>query len=88
MSFGGVSGNQLRQFIEKIERLEIEKADMSNAMRETFAEAKAEGFDVKVMRQLIKIRRMKQEDLAEQEELLDLYRNALNTSYQGTAGQA
>lgn len=85
MSFGGVSGNQLRLFIEKIERLEVEKADIGNVIRETFAEAKAEGFDVKVMRQLIKIRRMKQEDLAEQEELLDLYRNALNTSYQGAA---
>ena len=46
-------------------------------IRDVFAEAKSEGFDVKVMRQLLKMRRMKKEELAEQEELLDLYRQAL-----------
>jgi uncharacterized protein (UPF0335 family) len=85
MSFGGISGAQLRAFIEKLERLEIEKADIANVIRETFAEARAEGFDIKVMRQLLKIRRMKQDELAEQEELLDLYRNALNSSYHAAA---
>lgn len=73
----GISGQQLKAFIEKIERLEQDKAEIAEVVRETFAEAKSEGFDVKVMRQLIKIRRMKKEEVEEQEELLDLYRNAL-----------
>ena len=74
---GGISSHQLRSFIEKIERLEQDKAEIGEVIRETFAEAKSEGFDVKVMRQLIKIRRMKKEELIEQEELLVLYRQAL-----------
>jgi len=74
---GGISGQQLRSFIEKIERLEQDKAEINEVIRETFSEAKSEGFDVKVMRQLIKIRRMKKEELVEQEELLDLYRKVL-----------
>ena len=74
---GGISGQQLRSFIEKIERLEQDKAEINEVIRETFSEAKSEGFDVKVMRQLIKIRRMKKEELMEQEELLDLYRKVL-----------
>lgn len=74
---GGISAHQLRAFIEKIERLEHDKAEIAEVVRETFAEAKAEGFDVKVMRQLIKMRRMKKEELDEQQELLDLYRQAL-----------
>ncbi len=74
---GGISAHQLRSFIEKIERLEQDKAEISEVIRETFAEAKSEGFDVKVMRQLIKIRRMKKEEVVEQEELLGLYRQAL-----------
>ena len=74
---GGISGQQLRSFIEKIERLEQDRAEINEVIRETFSEAKSEGFDVKVMRQLIKIRRMKKEELVEQEELLDLYRKVL-----------
>ena len=74
---GGISAQQLRLFVEKIERLEQDKAELGEVIRETFAEAKSEGFDVKVMRQLIKIRRMKKEELIEQEELLGLYRQAL-----------
>lgn len=77
MDVSGVSGEHLRQLIEKIERLEQEKADLMEAIREVFAEAKGEGFDVRVMKQILKIRRMKKEDAAEQEELLDLYKHAL-----------
>jgi uncharacterized protein (UPF0335 family) len=73
----GVSGHQLKSFIEKIERLEQDKAEIAEVIRETFAEAKSEGFDVKVMRQLIRLRRMKKEEVEEQQELLDLYRHAL-----------
>ncbi len=74
---GGISAGQLRSFIEKIENLEQDKAEIAETLRDVFAEAKSEGFDVKVMRQLLKLRRMKKEELAEQEELLDLYRQAI-----------
>ena len=59
-NFAGVSGSQLRQYIERIERLEVEKANIANDIREVFAEAKSNGFDPKIMRQVIKIRKMNQ----------------------------
>jgi uncharacterized protein (UPF0335 family) len=71
------SANQLRLFIEKIERLEEEKSELMENIREVFSEAKAVGFDPKVMKQLIKLRKMKHEEAVEQEELLDIYRAAL-----------
>jgi uncharacterized protein (UPF0335 family) len=77
MSFEVVSSGQLRQFIEKVERLEEEKAELMDAIREVFAEAKGNGFDVKIMKQVLKMRKMKQEELMEQEELLTLYLQAL-----------
>ncbi len=73
----GVSPNQLRLFIEKIERLEEEKSELQENIREVYSEAKSTGFDVKVMKQIVRMRKMKKEELAEQEELLDLYRQAL-----------
>jgi uncharacterized protein (UPF0335 family) len=76
-NIGGISAGQLRSFIEKLENLEQDKAEISETIRDVYAEAKSEGFDVKVMRQLLKLRRMKKEELAEQEELLDLYRQAV-----------
>jgi len=77
MAFEVVSSGQLRQYMEKIERLEEEKSELTQAIREVFAEAKGNGFDVKTMKQVLKIRKMKQEDLMEQEELLTLYLQAL-----------
>jgi uncharacterized protein (UPF0335 family) len=74
---GGIAGERLRQLIEKIERLEDEKREVAEQVKEVFAEAKGEGFDVKVMRQLLKLRRMKPHDRSEQEELLDLYKAAV-----------
>ena len=74
---GGISGAELRQYIERIEKLEQEKAELAEQVRDSCAEAKAEGFDIKIIRQLIRRRKMKKEDLAEQEELLELYRRAL-----------
>ena len=76
-TFGNISAGQLRSFIEKIENLEQEKAELMGTLRDAFAEAKSEGFDISVMRQLIKLRRMKKEELEEQEGLLELYRQAL-----------
>jgi uncharacterized protein (UPF0335 family) len=74
---GGITAEQLRSYIERIERLEEEKAELAANVREIFAEAKANGFDTKVMRQVLKLRKMDANDRAEQESLLDLYLHAL-----------
>jgi uncharacterized protein (UPF0335 family) len=74
---GGVAGDQLKSLIERIERLEEEKAALSGDIREIYAQAKGNGFDTKVMRQLIRLRRMDRADRREQEELLDLYKRAI-----------
>ena len=74
---GGVAGEQLKSFIERIERLEEEKRTLSGDIKEVYAEAKGTGFEPKVMRQIIKIRKMDKEELDEEESLLDLYKRAL-----------
>ncbi len=84
-NYSGISSNQLRQFIERIERLEEEKTELLKDIREVFAEAKSNGFDSKILRQVIKIRKMDQQELAEQEELLTLYLNALSSAGQRSA---
>ena len=68
---------QLRSLIERVERLEEEKAALAQDIREVYAGAKGEGFDVKILRQVIKIRKMEKADRQEQEALLDLYLSAL-----------
>ncbi len=73
----GISGAQLKSLIERIETLEHDKTNLVELIRDVFAEAKNEGFDVKVMRQVVKLRRMKKNELEEQEELLELYRRAI-----------
>ncbi|WP_455372610.1 DUF2312 domain-containing protein [Limibacillus halophilus] len=73
----GITGEQLKSFIERIERLEEEKKALSDDIREVYAEAKGNGFDTKIMRQIIRLRKMDASDRAEQEELLDLYKNAI-----------
>lgn len=72
-----IAGERLRAFIERIERLEEEKAALSADIREVYAEAKGTGFDTKIMREIIKLRKMEQADRREQEELLDLYKKAI-----------
>ena len=74
---GGIGVERLRAFIERIERLEEEKAALSADIREVYAEAKATGFDTKIMRQVVKLRKMDTNDRQEQEELLDLYKRAV-----------
>jgi uncharacterized protein (UPF0335 family) len=74
---GGVTGDQLRSLIERIERLEEEKAALAEDIREVFAEAKGNGFDVKIMRQIIRLRKMETGDRQELEALLDTYKAAL-----------
>ena len=72
-----VTANQLKQYVERLERLEAEKASLSEDIRAVFAEAKFNGYDVKTLRQVLKIRKMKADDRSEQELLLDTYLHAL-----------
>ena len=74
---GGVAGDILRAYIERIERLEEEKKNLGGDIREVYAEAKGNGFEPKIMRKLVSLRRMDQADRQEEEELLDLYRRAI-----------
>ena len=74
---GGVAAQQLRAFVDRIERLEEEKKALADDIKEVYAEAKGNGFDTKIMRQVIKLRKMEPADRNEQDELLDLYRKAL-----------
>ncbi len=71
------AADQLRSFITRIERLEEEKSALAADIREVYAEAKGTGFDAKVMRQVIRLRKMDGDKLQEQEALLDLYKSAL-----------
>ena len=75
--FGGIAGEQLKSLIERIERLEDEKRALGEDIKEVYAEAKGTGFEPKIMRQIIKIRRMDKEEVDEEESLLDLYKRAL-----------
>lgn len=75
---GGISSDRLRSLIERIERLEEEKASIASDIRDVFAEAKSAGFDVKIMRVVIKLRKMNAADRDEQEALTDTYRRALD----------
>lgn len=74
---GGIAAGQLRALIERVERLEDEKAALAADIREVFAEAKGVGFDAKIMRQVIRLRKMERSDRQEMEALLDLYMSAV-----------
>jgi uncharacterized protein (UPF0335 family) len=72
-----VTADELRQFIERYEQLEREKKDIAEQQKEVMAEAKGRGYDNKVIRKLIAERKRKPDDLAEEQAVLDLYREAL-----------
>ena len=71
---------RLKSFIERIERLEEDKAAVSNDMKEVFAEAKGEGFDVKVLKEILRLRKQDKDERDEQDSLLDLYMQAMESS--------
>jgi uncharacterized protein (UPF0335 family) len=77
MAKSGFAAGQLKSLIERIERLEEEKAALAADIREVYSEAKGTGFDVKIMRQIIRMRKVEKADLQEQEAILDLYLSAL-----------
>lgn len=76
-SDGDVSAEQLRLFIERIERLEEEKKGVADDIKDVYSEAKATGFDSKIMRQIVRLRKMEKHARDEQDALLETYRNAL-----------
>lgn len=73
----GVSGEILLSYIERIERLEEEKAAIAEGIRDVFLEAKGNGFDVPAMRELLKLRKMDSDDADERETILDIYKRAI-----------
>jgi uncharacterized protein (UPF0335 family) len=78
MAKSGFAKERLRGFVERVERLEEEKKALSDDIKEVYAEAKGEGFDVKIMRQVVRLRKMDKADFQETEAILELYKRALN----------
>lgn len=74
---GGVSGNRLKSFIERVERLEEEKKALAEDIRDVYAEAKSAGFEPKIMRKIVSLRKANLEKRREEQELLDLYMAAI-----------
>jgi uncharacterized protein (UPF0335 family) len=75
-----VTADELRQFVERFERLEMEKKDIADQQKEVMAEAKGRGYDTKVMRKIIALRKRDQNDIAEEEAVLEMYKEALGMS--------
>ncbi len=77
MAKSGFAKEHLRSFIERVERLEEERTALTADIREVYSEAKGQGFDTKIMRQVVRLRKMETADRQEQEAMLDLYLGAL-----------
>ena len=73
----GIAQGQLRSIVERIERLEEEKATIAGDIKEVYAEAKANGFDVKILRKVVRLRKVESHEREEEEALIDLYMHAL-----------
>ena len=72
-----VTADELRQFIERFERLEIEKKDIADQQKEVMAEAKSRGYDTRIMRKVVSLRKRDLDDVAEEEAILTMYKTAL-----------
>lgn len=72
-----IAADILKQYIAKIERLESDKADIADDIKQVYDEAKANGFDIKIMKQVLRLKKKDKNSLAEEEAILDLYRSAL-----------
>ena len=80
MSSSGVAGDRLRSFVERIERLEEEIKALSDDKKDIYAEAKGEGFDVKILREVVRLRKQDEKERDEHDSLLDVYMHALETA--------
>ena len=76
----GVAGNRVRSFVERIEQLETEIQELNEGKKEVFAEAKGEGFDVKVLKEIIRLRKQDKDERNEHETLLDVYLRAMDSA--------
>jgi uncharacterized protein (UPF0335 family) len=72
-----VTADELRQFVERFERLEMEKKDLADQQKEVMAEAKSRGYDTKVLRKVVALRKREPDDIAEEEAVLEMYKEAL-----------
>ena len=85
---GGIAAERLEVFIQRIERMEEEKAAIATDIKEIYAEAKGAGFDTKTIRQIVRLRKMDPQERQEQEALLDIYKAALGMLYDTPLGSA
>jgi uncharacterized protein (UPF0335 family) len=77
---GGVAGNQLRAFVERIERIEEEIKGLTDDKKEIFDEAKGEGYDIKILKEVIRLRKQDKKERDEHDSLLDVYLHAIETA--------
>jgi uncharacterized protein (UPF0335 family) len=84
----GIAGDRIRSFVERIEQIKTELKDLAEAKKEIFAEANGEGFDVKVLKEIIKLRKQDQDERDEHESLLDVYMWAMDKAAPVPAAQA
>ena len=80
MSDISIPGGRIRSFVERIENLDTELQELNESKKEVFSEAKAEGFDVKILKEIIKLRKQDQDERDERDTLLDLYMRAMDTA--------
>jgi uncharacterized protein (UPF0335 family) len=76
----GLAGDRIRSFVERIEHIDVEFQELNESKKEVFAEAKGEGFDVKILKEIIKLRKQDKDEREEQETLLDVYMRAMDTA--------
>ena len=84
----GIGGNRIRSFIERVEQLDQEIQDLMEGKKEVFAEAKGEGFDVKILKEIIKLRKQDKDERDEHETLLDLYLRAMDEAVPSETAKA
>jgi uncharacterized protein (UPF0335 family) len=84
----GIAGGQIRAFVERIEHIEAEILELNEGKKEVFAEAKGEGFDVKILKEIIKLRKQDQEERDEHDTVLDLYMRAMDEDAKAPAKAA
>ena len=84
----GLAGDRIRSFIERVEHIEEEIKALTEGKKEVFAEAKGEGFDVKVLKEILKLRKQDKDERDEQESLLDLYMRAMDSAPEETLAKA
>ena len=88
MSDVTIPGGKIRSFVERVENIDNELAELNEQKKEVFAEAKGEGFDVKILREIIKLRKQDQDERDERESLLDLYMRAMETATEEKVAKA